>query len=287
MMNTFLPTPMSTGPKSVSVLLTEAYALVRHLVQPIVAGAVLFGIISALIGGSMVVGAIGSIGFDRFEQQMQQFEQRMEEINQRLEAGDTAALDDIQIPEAELADVTATIWSAMPAVIGGSLLLLLVAFVSRAFVIVVLVRKLADPMQAFNGFGKHVVPLVLLWIWLFLRSFVWIPLVGWIVAIVLAPRFIAAPLYLLEEGKGVRESVRLSMRVTIGAWGRIVLPCLAAALIAMVVSAILDSILGDAGMILGIILAVANELLSAYVMATGIIVARDVLAHPTAKVVNA
>lgn len=278
---------MTTGPKPFSKILSDALELVKQLLSPLAIGAVIFGLLTVVVGGSVMAGTVGMGGIGRFEGQVQEFQQKMDALNQRMAAGDPSAMDDFELPDAELGAMQATMWSFLPAILGGAVVMIIISIVSRAYMTIVLVKKIDDPMAAVQGFGKHLIPLVLLWLWLVLRSFVWIPFIGWVIGIVLIPRFVASPIYLLEHNKGVTESVRESMRVTTGAWLRIVLPCLTAAILAGIASAILGGFLGNSGMILGAVLAVANELLSAYVMATGIVVARDVIAHPTAKVLNA
>lgn len=284
----FFSLPMSTGPKSISVLLQDALELVQHLIRPLLVGAIIFGLIMGLVGHQLATVSSGMASLSGFEQRLEDFQQKMEDANRRLAAGDADAFNKIQIPAADVAVMQNTMMTAIPALVGGSLLMLLISILSRAYMSIVIVRKIVDPIQAAQAFGSNALSLVLLWIWLFLRSFVWIPFVGWIIAIVLFPRFVAAPIYLLEEKKGVRESTRLSIRVTIGSWLRIVLPCLAAAIIMAVVSWALQYVLSGVGILLaGMLLAIISELLSAWVMATGIVVARDVIAHPTAKLMKA
>ncbi|MEI8230893.1 MAG: hypothetical protein WCG83_07215 [Candidatus Peregrinibacteria bacterium] len=59
-------------------------------------------------------------------------------------------------------------------------------------------------------------------LWITLRSFIWIPILGWVAAVYLGPRLCLAPVILLSEGKGIRESARESMRRTEGKWGTVV-----------------------------------------------------------------
>jgi hypothetical protein len=59
-------------------------------------------------------------------------------------------------------------------------------------------------------------------LWLFVRSFVWIPILGIIVAIIIGPRLSLAPVILVTEKKGVFESASLSYQRTRGWWDKIV-----------------------------------------------------------------
>ncbi len=280
----FLPLPMTVSPKPVSVILSDAFALVKQVFMPLLIGAVIFSVVTGIIAAGFAFGAAG-VGLSRFEQRMAEYEQRLEAANQRLAAGDTAALDELTPPDIEAEAMASGLISALPTILGGVLILILVSIISRAYVTTVLVRRPKDAAEAFKLFWNDVIPLVLLWLWLVVRSFVWIPVIGWIYALVVIPRFTAAPLFLLEQKKGVTESTRLSMDATVGAWLRVVLPCLAAAIVAGVISAILGGLLGNDGMLMGFVLTLVGELLGAWVMAVGIVVARDILAHPSAKVV--
>ncbi len=282
----FLPLPMTASPKSVSVILSEAFALVRQLLAPLLVGALLFSVVSALLAGAFAFGAAG-VGIERFEQRMQEYQERLEAANQRLAAGDATALNDLAVPDIKDEAIVSGVVRALPTIMGGVLLLILVSIVARAYVTTVLVRRPTDVGEALKLFWNDVIPLTLLWLWLVVRSFVWIPVVGWVIAIVIVPRFVAAPLFLLEHKKGVTESAHLSLNATVGAWLRIVLPCLAAAILAGLVSMVLHALLGNDGLLMGFVLTLVGELLGAWVMAVGIVVARDVLAHPTAKVVAA
>lgn len=275
---------MSTSPKTVSVILTEAFDLVKQQLMPLLIGAVVFSAITALIAGGFAIGAAG-MGLSRFEQRMEEYQQRLEAANQRLAAGDSAALDELALPDIEAEAVASGLVSALPTIMGGVIILVIVSIIARAYVTTVLIRRPTDAVQAFKLFQTDVIPLVLLWLWLVVRSFVWIPVIGWIYSLVVIPRFVAAPIFVLEQKKGITQSTRLSMDATTGAWLRVVLPCLAAAIITMIISGILGGLLGDDGLLMGFVLTLIGELLSAWVMAVGIVVARDILAHPSAKVV--
>lgn len=61
-------------------------------------------------------------------------------------------------------------------------------------------------------------PMCGLVIWLLVRSWIWIPLVGPAVAIYRIPRLLLAPVYLASGEAGVFESLHLSMRRTSGHW---------------------------------------------------------------------
>jgi hypothetical protein len=66
--------------------------------------------------------------------------------------------------------------------------------------------------------------MITLCFWIVIRSFVWIPLLGIIIAFFLLPRFILSPYLLLEERKDVMQSVRESIIRTKKSWHRMISP---------------------------------------------------------------
>ena len=77
------------------------------------------------------------------------------------------------------------------------------------------------PPKALRHAVRLLLPLMGVNIWSVLRSFAWIPLLGLIPAIILGPRFFLSSLILIQEHKGIRESVRESYRRTKGYWWKI------------------------------------------------------------------
>ncbi len=112
---------------------------------------------------------------------------------------------------------------------------LLIGLFSSVFFSIVAVKGPTDVGAAFRETLKGFFPLAGLWIWMFLRSFAWVPLIGIVFAIVLGPRFILAPIVLLEQGKGVMESASMSYGGTKGKWGAIILNALVGAVLVLVI----------------------------------------------------
>jgi hypothetical protein len=97
-------------------------------------------------------------------------------------------------------------------------------------------KRSPDARVLFSQTAAKVIPLVGVWFWTILRSFMWIPVLGalfpplllvlipaaFVLGLVYIPRLMLAPVILLEQGKGVRESVALSMERSKGSWGKIV-----------------------------------------------------------------
>ena len=79
--------------------------------------------------------------------------------------------------------------------------------------------------------------------------------IGLITLIILGPRFVLSPVLLVQEGKGVFDSAKISYKKTSGYWGKIFGNMFVAALIAIVVSVVLNMalILVPFSMVLGAI----------------------------------
>lgn len=60
--------------------------------------------------------------------------------------------------------------------------------------------------------------LVFLSLWMGIRSFGWVPVIGPLLSILYLPRFVAAPLLCLRDRRGLVDSVATSMRLTQGLW---------------------------------------------------------------------
>jgi hypothetical protein len=67
----------------------------------------------------------------------------------------------------------------------------------------------------------RVIPFLGLSLWVIIRSFVWIPIVGPIIALFRLPRFVLAPVIMLAEEKGLLESASESYRRSKGHSGKI------------------------------------------------------------------
>ncbi len=78
-----------------------------------------------------------------------------------------------------------------------------------------------------------ILPMLGLSLLLFIRSFIWIPLVGWFVALYLGPRMALAPALLASGEAGVMQSIRLSMKRTKGRWAFLFFSLIGAALLSI------------------------------------------------------
>ena len=104
-------------------------------------------------------------------------------------------------------------------------------------------------------------------IWIFLRSFAWIPILGVLLAIVLGPRFILAPVILIKEKKGVFASASASFERTKGYWGKIFGNMFVVAIVGVISVAILSRIAGVLGMEVAVVVtALLSQVFIAYLI---------------------
>jgi len=108
----------------------------------------------------------------------------------------------------------------------------------------VAVKDIGDVGEALSVTSRTILPLFGMFLWVIVRSFIWIPFIGILIAIILGPRFILSPLYLLQQKKGVIESVSQSYKATPRILGKIMGNLLVAGLLSGIVSGILSWIIG-------------------------------------------
>jgi len=107
----------------------------------------------------------------------------------------------------------------------GLLLTTLIGLLAKCYFVMVAVKDIGDVGEALSVTSRTILPLFGMFLWVIVRSFIWIPFIGILIAIILGPRFILSPLYLLQQKKGVIESVSQSYKATQGYWGKIMGNC--------------------------------------------------------------
>lgn len=245
------PSSATAGPTPLGQLLSESFTYYKAHFAAFAVGAVVFGVLTGLLGvytaGKVqhsVNNMMGGMGMDM---------QKMEELSERMEAGDETAAQEIQDliangagamnPEAVGMQAMSGIKSMLPFIGFAGLVSLLVSFVAHAYFALVAVEG-KDVNGTLARAGAVVLPLAGVSVWMFIRSFVWIPFLGWIVAIIVAPRFVASPLIFLTEGKGITGSVSSSYARTKGYWGKIIGNAIVAGLIMFVITIVIDILAG-------------------------------------------
>jgi len=289
------PSQPIAGPAPLGLLLSETFLYCKAHWQSLAVGVAVFGVVTGLMGASLaaktgdtVVRGMDQMGIDT---------DRMEELSGRIEAGDETAMaeletmlagqfdgmNDEQMARTIMGPVGGMITEMAPTIGVGifvSFLLSLLAFAYYSLVAVEgkdVAGTLSRTKSVFLSlFGVNV--------WATLRSFVWIPILGLIPAIILGPRFVAAPLIHLMEGKGVMASVSDSYRRTRGYWPKIVGNVIVAAIIAIVTMMLLNVVVS---MVLSAIPGapiIANNILSqgmmAFMTVFAVRLSHTILQHP-------
>jgi uncharacterized membrane protein (Fun14 family) len=292
-----VPSSSTQGPVPLGGLLSETFAYCKAHWQSLAVGVVVFGVVMGIVSASLaataggaVMKGMGDMGLDTG---------RMQELAERMEQGDEAAMNELeQMLAGEFEGMTddqiagrmmgpaAGMMATMVPAIGLSLvvswILSLLAFAYYAIVAV----EGKDVNGTFSRAKSVFFSLFLVNLWTMLRTFVWIPILGLIPAIVLGPRFVAAPLIHLAEGKGVTTSVSESYRRTRGYWGKIVGNMIVAMLVALVAMIILNVVIGIVLMVSPQAMLVAKQVVSqavaAYMAVFAVRLSHTILQHPIA-----
>lgn len=288
--------PLSIGPSLSNTIHGTVDFVQKHL-QPILLGAIIFGGLTwatsyALVGrqAAMLGEKAGMMG-----QGAEEWGKKMEDLGNRMERGDMAGMTDEQAAEMarnlvgdgmKATGVTGGMLGGLAAGAGLTFIIaMIIGVVARAYYTLIAVKGLKDVQETLNMSLKWAWPLFLLGLWIALRSFVWIPFIGIIIAIFLAPRFILAPIYMLEQGKGVMESASLSYAKTSSSWPTILVVGLAFGLLLAVASIVIGVVLGMFGMLIGGILrSVLGEIVSAIMMVAMITLGRSIMNQPAVAV---
>lgn len=291
-------------------LLTSALAFVKQYQKPVLMGIVFFGTLYTLIGGTVMHRTAS--GVDEMMQEIGMDTQKMQELTQRIQNGDEDAVTEMQeLLTNSVGSMDHGISNAMKhqmigrfapligisGLIGG-----IIAVFAHAYFLLFALSPTQDAMAILRRTPKLFFPLLCVWMWMVLRSFIWVPIVViifpviglflfWIsiipviiVSIILFPRFFLAPVILLKEKKGIMESVSVSYERTSGYWGKIVGNCIVAGLcvaftglVAGMVAGIVSMIVPIAGIWLQELIKVA---LSVYMVVFGVHLATTLMAHP-------
>lgn len=273
---------------SLGALLGDSWSTFRRAIVPILIGALLFGLIVGIgqgFAGKRVLEQTGSalenLGVDTTD---------MQDLQRRIEAGDQAAMEEFanklqnlgQTNPDALAKGMWGMYSGILPVLGASMIILwIVSLIASAyFLLLALDEKLAFSVVLMRT-PKLVIPLFLLSLWIFIRTFMWIPFVGIITGIILGPRFVLSPVLLVKEGKGVLESASASYSQTSGYWGKIFGNVIVAAICAFVALVIVGFVVGFLGSsVAAIATPVLNMLVTAFMTVFVVKLSLTILQNP-------
>lgn len=248
-----------SGPVRLGQLLSMAYAFCKVHTKTIIVASIIFGTIASFLAGTLQLSAAGKMGM--MMENMGMDMQKIEDLTERMQAGDDSASQELQaimqnrfgsMSDEEAANLGRSIgmnvFRGLLPQIGVGLVIGLILLVVANIYYLLLALGEKDPMKIAKRIPGLFLPVLGVWVWTFLRSFVWIPIVGWVVAIIIGPRFALSSVILVQERKGVMESVRSSYARTNGYWGKIVGNLIVMALcvmLASIVVGIATSIIGS------------------------------------------
>jgi len=258
-------------------------------------------IISILIGAAIFAAILLLLqGF--FEQQADRVirlnvvkmgipEERFEDIQGRMKQGDEAAFEELLLEMGRAAEsfdtmdesslnafITEQSFTVAMALLPFSLLFItltcLIGILSSTYFLVLGTSQTKDPLFAGRRTLAAFFKMVGLWIWILLRSFVWIPVVGIFTGIYFLPRFVLSPVILLGEDRGVFESVRESASRTKGSWFTVVGNLLGLGVSTWITWTFFVLLISFTGKLMPIFMAVGSQLIAAYMALFTVLFAR-------------
>lgn len=228
-------------------LLSDTYTFCQKNWKPLVLGAVVFGTIMGVLQINMRRTMMERAGV--MMQGVGLSAQDMQDLADRASQGDAVAAQKLaELGTANVGNMMTNqiggMWNTLLPAFGISFIVsLLVGILSATYFILLALRGTQGTDAVIAGVPTYILPMVGLWIWSFLRSFAWLPFIGILFAIYYAPRFVAAPVYLIDQKKGITESVRLSIAATEYYWGKIAGNMIVFGLIWVVISLICGLVL--------------------------------------------
>lgn len=247
---------MPSSADSLSQLLRASWQLFWEKKRPIIVGAALFGTLVALVGAVSygraerhVWDTMQRLGVDQREMlEMQRMlrsgdEEAVEEIMQALEST-TEPLEQMTDEERDAffaAEGMRMMRSLLPLIGVGMLWWALMALLATGYFTFLALGSSNDPVALLQLALGKALSLLGVGVWAMLRSFVWIPILGIVPAVILGPRFACSTVILLCDRVGVKDAVAQSYARTRGYWGKICSNMLLVALITSFISSLLNS----------------------------------------------
>jgi hypothetical protein len=208
--------------------------------------------------------------------------ERYEDLNKRMEEGDDNAFNEMleelnrvageldAMGEQELQAFAMTqqyrITGKILPVFGiFTILWFFIGLVSYSFFLILSVHPRSEPLLVVRETAAKIIPLLGLSLWIMLRSFLWIPVIGIVIAFFLMPRFLFSGVILLQEEVGVLESARRSYERTRGHWLAIIGTLLALTICLWVILLGAYFVSFFTGPLAGLLMAVCGQLVVGFV----------------------
>lgn len=280
----------------IGTLLSESWKTFTTYKKPIITASVIFGVV---LFGLQAVIAENTVG--TMEEQFGNI-QEIEALAERIEAGDQEAFQEMmmkmgmvgeggEINEDALEDAAVNLMGKTLPMFGLFFIcMMLLTLISSTFYFLLAIEGSQDFMTTLRKVPSLLLPMLGVWIWSFLRSFAWIPVVGIIPAIIIGPRLIMSSVILVQEKKGVLESVSLSHARSKGYWGKIVGNSIVSALVVMIAMIVISLGVGfiadSSEMVAAIAGAIFQSATTAYATIFIVKMSTTISANPFAVVVK-
>lgn len=270
-------------------LLSQTSSLTQKHLQTLLIGAVVFGLVTGALHMNLQKTAMN--GMNTMMQGMETGAGSMQDVMERMQAGDEQAAEEFARQMEAMGEdgqemmkrqAMGMMGAMLPAVGMSVLVTMLVSLLAMTYFTLVALSPEKSLGDIVSSMPAVLVPMVGLWVWTFIRSFAWIPFIGIIFALVFMPRFIAAPIYLIEQKKGVLESARLSMQATRFYWGKIMGNIIALGLLVIVASVVLGIVTAmiPGTMVGGLAMSVAQQFFVAVFTVFSVQLARTIMQNP-------
>lgn len=215
---------------SLFAILSVSWSSYKSRLKFVLAGALIFGV---------TIGSAGMVVQKEVRAQLAQAlvsldgmenisAEQVEDLLVRVQAGDREAIQDLSARMQAAGGGENAAIETLPATAGllrlaafFSIVLWLLTAVGGVYYLVVAVENPRSLGTAIQRSAKVLFPLIGLGVWISIRSFIWIPLVGLLIALLIMPRFVPAPVLLLREEKGFLHAARESYTRTKGHWWKI------------------------------------------------------------------
>ncbi|PIQ75891.1 hypothetical protein COU78_06975 [Candidatus Peregrinibacteria bacterium CG10_big_fil_rev_8_21_14_0_10_49_24] len=210
-------------------IFSASWSAYKAHMRLVVTGALLFGVVIGSAGMYVQKNVRGQLAraLTSLEGMENMSAEQVEDLLLRVQAGDRSAVQDLSQRMKEISDENVAI-ETLPATAGlirlaafFSIFMWILTALSGVFYLVIAVEDPGSLHVAIKRSVHVLVPLVGLGMWISIRSFIWIPLVGFLIALLMMPRFVPAPYILLKEGRGILEAARESYARTKRFWWKI------------------------------------------------------------------
>ena len=278
---------------SLGTILSGSWKYFTAHIRPILIASIIFGVLMFGLQKVLEVQTTGNI-----EKHFGDIEQ-MQELAERIEDGDEEAFQEMmdqmgmvgeegELDEKALAGLASGMMGNMMPMFGLFFItMMLLTLVTSTFYIVLALESSQSAMTVFKKVPALLLPMLGVWIWSFLRSFAWIPVVGIVPAIIIGPRLTLSSVILVKEKKGVFESVKASYTRTGGYWGKIVGNGIVGALVVMLAVLVLSLGIGIVGSVSMTGAAIAGAILQSATTAYATIfivgLSNTIIANPKAS----